>query len=62
MNEKILSEHEVRALTGSSKTARFYWERAGKFPKKIKLGPRKIGWSLIEVKNWIEEKKSLRES
>jgi prophage regulatory protein len=36
-------------------------ERAGKFPKRIKLGDRRVGWDLDEVIAWIETRKALRD-
>jgi prophage regulatory protein len=36
-------------------------EQAGKFPKRIKLGDRRVGWDLDEVIAWIESRKALRE-
>lgn len=35
-------------------------EKAGKFPRRIKLGERRVGWDLDEVIAWIEARKSQR--
>ncbi len=36
-------------------------EQAGTFPKRIKLGPNRVGWLLSEVEQWIEERAQARE-
>jgi prophage regulatory protein len=35
-------------------------EKAGKFPKRIKLGEHRVGWDLDEVMAWIEDRKARR--
>jgi prophage regulatory protein len=35
-------------------------EAAGQFPKRLKLGHRKIAWSLLEILRWIEARKDAR--
>ena len=37
-------------------------EKAGKFPKRIALGPGRNGWSLRELMAYIEEKKRQRDA
>jgi prophage regulatory protein len=31
-------------------------EKAGKFPKRIKLGQNRVAWLLSEVEEWIDER------
>ncbi len=35
-------------------------EKAGKFPKRIPIGPSRVGWSLQEVTQWVEDRKAER--
>ncbi|MDA1023661.1 MAG: AlpA family phage regulatory protein [Proteobacteria bacterium] len=35
-------------------------ERDGSFPKRIRLGANRVGWSLNEVLQWIEDRKAER--
>ncbi|MFA5901626.1 MAG: AlpA family phage regulatory protein [Hyphomicrobium sp.] len=35
-------------------------ESAGKFPKRIELGPRRVGWSFREILNWMQSKVDAR--
>ena len=37
-------------------------EAAGAFPRRIRLGPSRVGWSLREVMDWIEQKKLDRQA
>ncbi len=36
-------------------------EADGRFPKRIKLGPNRVGWLETEVDDWIAEKARARE-
>ena len=60
--DRIIDADELRKLIPFS--ASYFWrlERAGKFPKRIKLGLRRIGWDRAEVMAWIQTKKSERKS
>ena len=55
---RLLREDEVLILTGQSRTALFMLEKAGEFPRRIKLSTtgRSVRWKNMEVLNWIEEK------
>ena len=35
-------------------------EKDGKFPKRIQLGPHRVGWLLSEVEAWINERAAKR--
>ena len=37
-------------------------EQAGTFPRRIKLGPHRVGWSLQEVTDWIDARKAERKA
>lgn len=50
---KILRPSEVCARTGLSNTTIWRKERAGKFPKRVQLGPGAVGWLENEVDAWI---------
>ena len=36
-------------------------EKAGKFPKRLKLGARRVGWLLSEIEGWIAVRAAQRE-
>jgi prophage regulatory protein len=36
-------------------------EKEGRFPRRLKLGPGRVGWMLSEVYEWIEQRKAERD-
>lgn len=52
--ERILNSKELRALVPYSIVHIDRLEKAGKFPRRIKLGEHRIGWKLSEIMAWIE--------
>jgi len=51
---KVLSANELIEKIGLSRTTIWRMERQGNFPKRIHLSPRRVGWILEEVEEWIE--------
>ena len=37
-------------------------EAEDRFPKRIHLGPNRVGWSLKEIQDWIEARKAERDT
>lgn len=35
-------------------------EKAGKFPKRVQLGPNRVGWLLSEIEDWLKERLDCR--
>lgn len=52
---RILRRAEVVALTGISKSQIFRLERSGKFPARVKLGARGVGYFWHEVQQYLKE-------
>ncbi len=52
--DRLIREKECGQLTGLSRSCRYRLERAGKFPKRRKIGIRCTGWLLSEVREWIK--------
>lgn len=59
-NGRIIGSAELRQLVPFSDS--YFWrlEKAGLFPRRIKVGNHRIGWALEEVVAWIEARKSER--
>ncbi|MBN2370138.1 MAG: AlpA family phage regulatory protein [Vicinamibacteria bacterium] len=55
--ERIVREKECRALTGLSRTTRFDLERAGRFPRRIRLSARSVGWFESDVLEWMKSRR-----
>ena len=53
---RILSKKELRALVFYSPAHIDRLEKAGQFPKRIHLGPRRVGWVESEVVEWLQQR------
>ena len=58
--DQIVLAPERRQMTGYSDMHVWRLEKAGKFPRRIRLGPNRVGWSLHELQQWLDEKKAER--
>ena len=58
---KILRLKDVRLKTGLSRDTILEWEQSGHFPRRLKLGPRAVGWLESEIDEWIAERAASRE-
>ena len=64
LSDRIISSRERRQRIPYSDMHIWRLEKAGKFPRRIKLGPSptgRVGWRLSEIMNWIEERAAERE-
>ena len=53
---RILSKKDLRALVLYSPAHIDRLEKAGLFPKRVQLGPCRVGWVESEVLAWLEER------
>lgn len=53
---RILSKKDLRALVLYSPAHIDRLEKAGRFPKRVQLGPCRVGWIETEVLGWLEER------
>ena len=61
IEDRIVSAKERRELIPYSDMHVWRLEKAGQFPKRIKLGASRVGWSLRELDQWITDRKSERD-
>ena len=59
-NNRLIDFKELQKLVPYSRTQIWRLENLGLFPKRIRLGPGRVVWSLSEVLEWIECKKQSR--
>jgi prophage regulatory protein len=59
---RLIGSAELRQLVPFSDAHFWRLERAGEFPRRIKLGGQRVGWYLAEVLAWIEARKAERDS
>ena len=58
---KILSKRQVKELVLYSPQHISRLEKAGLFPRRVQLGPNRVGWLESEVLEWLEERLAQRE-
>ncbi|MEL7282533.1 MAG: AlpA family phage regulatory protein [Pseudomonadota bacterium] len=58
---KILCKRQVKELVLYSPQHIARLEKAGLFPKRIQLGPNRVGWVESEVLEWLEQRLEQRE-
>ncbi len=56
----ILRLKDVMAMIGMSRPHIYRLIKAGEFPPQIKLGKAAVGWSSIEVGEWVQRRMDLR--
>jgi prophage regulatory protein len=50
---RILTQKEVCDLVRYTPQHIRRLEKAGKFPRRLQLGPNKVGWRLIDIEAWL---------
>ncbi len=53
---RIVDAKELALIVPYSQSYLRILERDGKFPKRIALGPRRVGWRLSEIERWIADR------
>ena len=59
---RILSKLQLRMLVLYSPQHIARLEKAGQFPKRVILGPNRVGWVESEVLDWLQERLDSRET
>ena len=57
---RILSKRQVKELVLYSPQHIARLEKAGLFPKRVPLGPNRVGWVESELLEWLEERLNAR--
>jgi len=53
---RILTKKEVCALVPYTPQHIHRLEKAGRFPRRLQLGPNRVGWRLTDIERWINER------
>ena len=53
---RIITKKELLTLVPYTPQHILRLEKQGKFPKRIEIGPRRVGWWLSEVLDWLSNK------
>ena len=57
---KIINEHQCRAITTLSRSTRWRMMRRHQFPAKVRLSENRTGWKLSEILEWLSQRESVR--
>jgi prophage regulatory protein len=58
---RILSKRQLKELVLYSPQHIARLEKAGAFPKRVQLGPNRVGWVEDEVIDWLQQRLARRE-
>jgi prophage regulatory protein len=58
---RILSKRQLKELVLYSPQHVARLERAGQFPKRVQLGPSRVGWVEAEVLDWLQQRLANRD-
>jgi prophage regulatory protein len=53
-NKEVFREKEVIEIVSKSRTGIWRDERAGRFPKRVKIGIRAVGWLRSDLMEWLQ--------
>lgn len=56
--EQVIRAKSLPSITGLSRTTIWRLEKAGNFPKRVKLSAGAIGWRLSEVMDWLNSREN----
>lgn len=59
---RIMRERECAHRTGLSRCHRWRLERAGKFPKRLRIGEVAHGWLASDIEAWIQDRVAERDA
>ncbi len=58
-NDQIIRPRNLPAITGLSRTSIWRLEKAGQFPKRVRLSAGAVGWRLSEVMAWLQDRQAV---
>ncbi|MCV0394120.1 MAG: AlpA family phage regulatory protein [Rhizobiaceae bacterium] len=55
---KIITYNELKELVPLSRSHLWRLEKRSLFPKRIRIGERRIGWRLADIEDWVRAKEA----
>lgn len=52
----IVRPADIKTVAGISRTQAYELEKAGRFPPRVRLSARCVGWKLEDVQRWIADR------
>ena len=59
---KLLTKRQLKEIVLYSPQHIARLEKAGKFPKRVMLGPNRVGWVEEEILDWLQQRLDRREA
>jgi prophage regulatory protein len=59
---RIMRLSEVKSITGLSKTTIYRFEKEGRFPSRVSLGERSVGWFEDDIREFLMSLKNKQPS
>lgn len=59
---RIITRRELRLIVPYTPQHISRLERDGKFPKRIRIGARRVGWRLADIEAWLNERSKVSEA
>ena len=53
---RIVTKKELRLLVPYTPQHILKLEKKGRFPRRIQIGPRRVGWRLSDIESWIADR------
>lgn len=53
---RIITKKELRLIVPYTPQHIARLEKAGRFPKRIRIGERRVGWRLSDIEAWLNER------
>lgn len=53
---RIITRKELRLIVPYSPQHILRLEKRGRFPKRVQIGARRVGWYLLEVESWLAQR------
>jgi prophage regulatory protein len=53
---RIITKKELRLIVPYTPQHILRLEKSGKFPKRIQIGTRRVGWYLSEIELWLQQR------
>ena len=53
---RIITKKELRLIVPYTPQHILRLEKQGKFPKRIQIGARRVGWYLVELERWLDQR------
>ncbi|MEJ0038732.1 MAG: AlpA family phage regulatory protein [Gammaproteobacteria bacterium] len=57
---RLLRRHQVEELVGLKRAAIYALQKAGRFPRAVKITERAVGWVEEEIHAWLRERTKTR--